>query len=124
MTYPVEIFFTMENDFDPSMLASGSVVIYTCMILLLLVQRLVGLDILLRFRQRRGAIGGAADAQALVERLFAFHTNTEDGGRERTDALEQVQYDCPQDERRGANALRPGPSVRLTQSKEERQNAS
>ena len=48
VTYPVEIFFTMENDFDPSMLASGSVVIYTCMILLLLVQRLVGLDILLR----------------------------------------------------------------------------
>ena len=38
VTYPVEIFFTMENDFDPSMLASGSVVIYTCMILLLLVQ--------------------------------------------------------------------------------------
>ena len=48
VTYPVEIFFTMENDFDPSMLASGSVVIYTCLILLLLVQRMVGLDVLLR----------------------------------------------------------------------------
>ena len=48
VTYPVEIFFTMENDFDPSMLASGSVVIYTCLILLLLVQRMVGLDELLR----------------------------------------------------------------------------
>ena len=48
VTYPVEIFFTMENDFDPSMLASGSVVIYTCLILLLVVQRMVGLDELLR----------------------------------------------------------------------------
>lgn len=48
VTYPVEIFFAMENDFDPSMLASGSLVIYTCLILLLFVQRAVGLDTLLR----------------------------------------------------------------------------
>ena len=48
VTYPVEIFFDMENDFDPSMLASGSVVIYTCLILLLVVQRLIGLEALLR----------------------------------------------------------------------------
>lgn len=48
VTYPVEIFFAMENDFDPSMLASGSLVIYTCLVLLLVMQRVVGLDTLLR----------------------------------------------------------------------------
>ncbi len=47
-TYPVEIFFEMENDFSPAMLASGSLVIYTCLILLLVMQRLIGLDTLLR----------------------------------------------------------------------------
>ena len=48
VTYPVEIFFALENDFDPGMLASGSLVIYICLILLLIVQRVVGLDRLLR----------------------------------------------------------------------------
>ncbi len=47
-TYQVEIFFEMENDFSPAMLASGSLVIYTCLILLLVVQRLIGLDTLMR----------------------------------------------------------------------------
>lgn len=47
-TYPVEIFFEMENDFSPAMLASGSLVIYTCLILLLVMQRVIGLDTLLR----------------------------------------------------------------------------
>jgi putative spermidine/putrescine transport system permease protein len=48
VTYPVEIFFALENDFDPGMLASGSLVIYICLILLLVVQRGVGLDRLLK----------------------------------------------------------------------------
>ena len=47
-TYPVEIFFEMENDFSPAMLASGSLVIYTTLILLLVMQRVIGLDTLLR----------------------------------------------------------------------------
>ena len=47
-TYPVELFTALENDFDPSIMASASMVIILCLILLLAVQKLVGLDTLLR----------------------------------------------------------------------------
>lgn len=48
VTYPVEIFYALENDFDPSLMASATVVIFVCLGLLLLMQKVVGLDILLR----------------------------------------------------------------------------
>jgi putative spermidine/putrescine transport system permease protein len=47
-TYPVEIFQVLENDFTPAVLASATIVILFCFVLLLLVQRIVGLDTLLR----------------------------------------------------------------------------
>jgi putative spermidine/putrescine transport system permease protein len=47
-TYPVELFFILENAFDPSIMASATLVIVFSMILMLLVQRMVGLDSLLR----------------------------------------------------------------------------
>lgn len=48
VTYPVELFFDLENDFNPAILASASLVIFFCLIMLLVMQRLVGLDALLR----------------------------------------------------------------------------
>ncbi|MCG8358872.1 MAG: ABC transporter permease [Kiloniellales bacterium] len=48
VTYPVELFTALENDFDPSIMASASMVIFLCLIALLAVQKLVGLDTLLR----------------------------------------------------------------------------
>ena len=48
VTYPVELFTALENDFDPSIMASASLVIFLCLLLLLGVQKLVGLDTLLR----------------------------------------------------------------------------
>ena len=48
VTYPVELFTALENDFDPSIMASASMVIFLCLALLLGVQKLVGLDTLLR----------------------------------------------------------------------------
>ena len=48
VTYPVELFYALENDFDPSILASSSLVIIFCLIMLLGVQRMVGLETLLR----------------------------------------------------------------------------
>lgn len=47
-TYPVELFYVLENDFTPAVLASSSLVILFCLVLLLLAQRLVGIDALLR----------------------------------------------------------------------------
>lgn len=47
-TYPVELFYGLENDFDPSILASASLVIFFCLLVLLGMQKLVGLDALLR----------------------------------------------------------------------------
>lgn len=47
-TYPVELFYVLENDFTPAVLASASLVILFCFFLLLLAQRLVGLEALLR----------------------------------------------------------------------------
>ena len=46
-TYPVELFFGMENDFDPSILASATLVIIFSLGVMLLVQRIVGLETLL-----------------------------------------------------------------------------
>jgi putative spermidine/putrescine transport system permease protein len=48
VTYPVELFYALENDFDPSILASSSLVIIFCLIMLLGVQKMVGLETLLR----------------------------------------------------------------------------
>lgn len=48
VTYPVELFTALENDFDPSIMASATLVIFLCLIMLLGVQKLVGLDTLLR----------------------------------------------------------------------------
>jgi putative spermidine/putrescine transport system permease protein len=47
-TYPVEIFNGLEQNFDPSILASATLVILLCFALMLIVQRLVGLETLLR----------------------------------------------------------------------------
>jgi putative spermidine/putrescine transport system permease protein len=47
-TYPVEIFAGLEQDFDPSILASATLVILFSFALMLAVQRLVGLEALLR----------------------------------------------------------------------------
>ncbi|CAN5809986.1 ABC transporter permease [soil metagenome] len=44
VTYPVELFFGIETDFNPSVLASASLVILISLIALLLVQRAIGLD--------------------------------------------------------------------------------
>ena len=52
VTYPVELFYGLENDFDPSILASASLVIFFCLISLLAMQKIVGLDTLLRSGSR------------------------------------------------------------------------
>jgi putative spermidine/putrescine transport system permease protein len=52
VTYPVELFFSMENDFDPSIMASASLVIFFCLLALLGMQKLIGLDTLLRSGSR------------------------------------------------------------------------
>ena len=48
VTYPVEIFYALENDFDPSLMASATMVIFVCLLMLLVVQKAVGLDALLK----------------------------------------------------------------------------
>ena len=48
VTYPVELFSALENDFDPSILASGTLVIMFCLLVMIVVQRVVGLDALLK----------------------------------------------------------------------------
>ncbi len=52
VTYPVELFYGLENDFNPSILASASLVIFFCLAVLLGMQKLVGLDTLLRSGSR------------------------------------------------------------------------
>jgi putative spermidine/putrescine transport system permease protein len=47
-TFPVEIFHAMEFDFDPSILAIATLIIVFSMALLYLIQRIVGLEALLR----------------------------------------------------------------------------
>ena len=46
VTYPVELFYAMENDFDPSILASSSLVMSFVWPMLLIVQKVVGLETL------------------------------------------------------------------------------
>jgi putative spermidine/putrescine transport system permease protein len=48
VTYPVELFFGIETDFNPSVLASASLVIVFSLLLLLAVQRVIGLDNVVR----------------------------------------------------------------------------
>lgn len=50
LTYPVELFFGIETDFNPSVLASASLVILFSLGLLLLVQRVIGLDAVVHSR--------------------------------------------------------------------------
>ena len=47
-TYPVELFFILENALDPSAMASATLVIVFSLVAMLLAQRMVGLDSLLR----------------------------------------------------------------------------
>jgi putative spermidine/putrescine transport system permease protein len=47
-TYPVEIFFSTETDFSPSILASATIVMVFSVALLLFFQRLLGLEAMLR----------------------------------------------------------------------------
>ena len=48
ITYPVELFHTFENDFTPSSLASATLVIVFTLVVMLFVQRAIGLQALLR----------------------------------------------------------------------------
>jgi putative spermidine/putrescine transport system permease protein len=48
VTYPIEIFYSLETDFDPSLMASATLVIFGSLLLLLAVQKIVGLDALLK----------------------------------------------------------------------------
>jgi putative spermidine/putrescine transport system permease protein len=47
-TFPVELFYSMEQDFNPSALASATVVTCFALLLLVVTQRIVGVDALLR----------------------------------------------------------------------------
>ena len=46
--FPVQVLYTIENDFDPTVPAMSTLVLLGSLALLLFVQRLVGLDVLLR----------------------------------------------------------------------------
>ena len=48
VTYPVELFYGMENDFNPAVLASSTIVIFLSLGVMLVMQRLIGLENLLR----------------------------------------------------------------------------
>lgn len=48
VTFPVELFFGIESDFSPAVLASATLVILFSLAALLLVQKMVGLDTMLR----------------------------------------------------------------------------
>jgi putative spermidine/putrescine transport system permease protein len=48
VTFPVELFYGMENDFNPAVLASSTLVILFSLLMLLFMQRVVGLENLLR----------------------------------------------------------------------------
>ena len=48
VTYPVEIFFALETDFQPSLMASSTLVILGSFLMMLVVQKFVGLDTLLK----------------------------------------------------------------------------
>jgi putative spermidine/putrescine transport system permease protein len=47
-TYPVALFFALENDFNSAILASATLVILFSLIILLIAQKIIGLDALLR----------------------------------------------------------------------------
>ena len=47
-TLPLEIFHSMEFDFDAAILAISSLIVFASMILLWIIQKVVGLDVLLR----------------------------------------------------------------------------
>jgi putative spermidine/putrescine transport system permease protein len=51
VTYPVELFFGIETDFSPSVLASASLVIAFALVALLLVQRVISLDTVVHTRR-------------------------------------------------------------------------
>jgi len=43
-TFPVELFYSMEQDFNPSALASATLVTFFALVLLIVTQRIVGMD--------------------------------------------------------------------------------
>ncbi|MDA0260950.1 MAG: ABC transporter permease [Proteobacteria bacterium] len=47
-TLPIEIFHSMEFDFDPAVLAISTLIVVASLVVLWLIQKLVGLDVLLR----------------------------------------------------------------------------
>ena len=47
-TLPLEIFHSMEFDFDAAVLAISTLIVFACLIILWLIQKSVGLDVLLR----------------------------------------------------------------------------
>lgn len=51
-TFPVELFYSMEQDFNPSALASATLVTFFSLILLIITQRVVGVEQLLKSRSK------------------------------------------------------------------------
>ena len=48
VTFPVELFYGMENDFNPAVLASSTLVIMLSFVVMFVVQRFIGLESLIR----------------------------------------------------------------------------
>ena len=46
--FPVQVLFSIEQDFEPTITSMASIVFFGSLVVLLLIQRLVGLDVLLR----------------------------------------------------------------------------
>ena len=51
-TFPVELFYSMQEDFNPSALASATLVTFFALILLIVTQRVVGVEQLLKARSK------------------------------------------------------------------------
>ena len=51
-TYPVELFYAMEQDFNPSSLASASLTALLALVLVAAAQKLVGLDNFLKAKSK------------------------------------------------------------------------
>jgi putative spermidine/putrescine transport system permease protein len=52
MTFPVQTFQDMQADFNPGMLAVSTIVVAVSLMLILLLQKVAGLDLVLPSRQR------------------------------------------------------------------------
>ena len=49
-TFPVEVFFALEQEFDTTILAASTVVVVFSLAVLLVIQRFSGLDVFVRTR--------------------------------------------------------------------------